>query len=179
MELPNQEKIWTLREKETYKYLGILEAETIKHQEIKEKIQKEYIRRTRKLLETKLSCLNLIKGIRTWAFSVVRYSGLSLKRNRDELKQMGQRTTKLMTMHKVLHPRDDVNWLYAWRKEGGRGLANIEDRLDASTQRLEVCIEKHEGVLITATRNDTDNNMDNRITTWTQKMERNMGVLND
>ena len=30
MELPNQEKIRTLREKATYKYLGILEADTIK-----------------------------------------------------------------------------------------------------------------------------------------------------
>ena len=30
MGLPNQVKIRTLREKETYKYLGILEADTIK-----------------------------------------------------------------------------------------------------------------------------------------------------
>ena len=30
MELPNQEKIKTLGEKETYKYLGILEGDTIK-----------------------------------------------------------------------------------------------------------------------------------------------------
>ena len=30
--------IKTFREKETYKYLGILQAETIKQQEIKEKI---------------------------------------------------------------------------------------------------------------------------------------------
>ena len=30
MELPNQDKIRTLAEKETYKYLGILEADTIK-----------------------------------------------------------------------------------------------------------------------------------------------------
>ena len=30
MELPNQDKIRTLREKETYKFLGILEADTIK-----------------------------------------------------------------------------------------------------------------------------------------------------
>ena len=35
--------------------------------EIKEKIQKEYLRRTRKLPETKLSSRNLIKWINTWA----------------------------------------------------------------------------------------------------------------
>ena len=38
MELPNQDKLRTLGEKETYKYLGILETDTIKQVEIKEKI---------------------------------------------------------------------------------------------------------------------------------------------
>ena len=44
MELPNQDKIRTLEEKETYKYLGLLEADTIKQEEMKEKIKKEYFR---------------------------------------------------------------------------------------------------------------------------------------
>ena len=39
MELPNQDKIRTPAEKETYKYLGILEADTIKQEERKEKIR--------------------------------------------------------------------------------------------------------------------------------------------
>ena len=37
MELPNQDKIRTLGGQETYKYLGILEADTIKQVETKEK----------------------------------------------------------------------------------------------------------------------------------------------
>ena len=60
MELSNQDKIRTLGEKETNKYLGILEADTIKRVEMKGKIQKEYLRRTRKRLETNLSIRNLI-----------------------------------------------------------------------------------------------------------------------
>ena len=40
MELPNQDRIRTLREKENYKYLGILVADTIKQVEIIGKIQK-------------------------------------------------------------------------------------------------------------------------------------------
>ena len=72
MELPNNDKI-TLEENETYKHLGILEADTIKRVEMKDKIRKEYIRRTRKLLETKLSGRNLIKGINTWDVHLVRY----------------------------------------------------------------------------------------------------------
>ena len=75
MELPNPDRIRTLEENETYKYLGILKADTIKQVQMKDMIRKEYLRRTRKLLETKLSSRNLIKGINTWAVPLVRYSG--------------------------------------------------------------------------------------------------------
>ena len=75
MELPNHDRIRTLEENETYKYLGILEAVTIKQVQMKDMIRKEYLRRTQKLLETKLSCRNLIKGINTWAVPLARYSG--------------------------------------------------------------------------------------------------------
>ena len=99
------------------------------------------------------------------------YSGPFLKWTRDELKQMDQITRKLMTMHKALHPRYDVDRLYVPRKEGGRGLASIEDIVDASVQRLEDYIQKPGG-LIKATRNDIDNTMDNRMTiTRKQKWE--------
>ena len=55
IELLNKKKIRILGEKENYKYLGILvEADTIKQVEMDEKIWKEYLRRPRKLLETKL-----------------------------------------------------------------------------------------------------------------------------
>ena len=145
MELLNEDKVRTLAENETYEYLGIWEANTIKQVEMKEKIQKEYIRRTRKLLDTKLSSRNLIKRINTLVVPLVRYSGTFLKWTWDKLKQMDQRTRKLMTMHKALHPRDDVDRLYVSRKEGRRGLASIEDNVDALIRRLEDYIEKHKG----------------------------------
>ena len=68
MELPNEDKIRSLAENKTYKYLGILEADTVKQVQMKDKIQKEHLRRTRKLLETKLSRRNLIKRINTWLY---------------------------------------------------------------------------------------------------------------
>ena len=161
MEQPNQDKIRTLRENETYKYL---EADTINQVEMKGKIQKEYPRRIRKLLETKLSSRNLIKGINTWDIPLVRYPGPFLKWTRDELKEKDQRTRKLMTIHKALHPRDDIDRQYVPRKERERGLASIEDSVDVSIRRLEDYIEKPEGRLITAIRNDTGNTMVNRMT---------------
>ena len=76
-------------------------------------------------------------------------------------------------MHKALHPRDDVDRLYVPRKEGGRGLASIEDTVGASIQRREDFVEKHERGLITAIRNDTDNTIDDRMTkTRKQKWEK-------
>ena len=77
---------------------------------------------------------------------------------------MDQRTRNLMTMHKALHPRDDIDRLYVSRKQGGRGLASIEDSVDALIQRFEDYIQKHDGRLISAIRNDTENTMDNRMT---------------
>ena len=68
----------------------------------------------------------------TWVVSLGRYTGPFLKWTKEEFKQMDQRTRKLMTIHKALHPRDDVDRLYVPRKEGRRGLTSIEDRVDAS-----------------------------------------------
>ena len=50
---------------------------------------------------------------------------------------MDQRTRKPMTTHKALHPRNNVDRLYVSRKEWGRGLASIENSVDAPIQRLE------------------------------------------
>ena len=48
-----------------------------------------------------------------------------------------------MTMHKVLHLRNDVDRLYVLKKKGGRkGLAKIEDSVDASIRGLEDYIKR-------------------------------------
>ena len=150
IKLPNQDKIRKLGEKATYKYLGILEADTMKQGETKEKIKKEYLKITRKLLETKLCSKNLIKGINIWAVSLIRYSGPFLKWTKKEHQQMDLTTSELMTMHEALHPRDDVD------KKGG--LASIEDRVDASIKRLE------DYTVIIVIRNDMDNTKTKRMT---------------
>ena len=95
MELPNQDKIRTLGENDADNYLGISETDTIK--QMKDKIQKEYLRRTRKLIKKKLSCRNLIRGINTWTVILVRYSGPFLKWTREEHKQMDKKKKKKKT----------------------------------------------------------------------------------
>ena len=58
------------------------------------------------------------------------------------------------------------------RKQGGRGLASIEDNVNASIQRLE---EKCGRRLITASRNNTGNTMTNT----TEKTENKNGKKNN
>ena len=60
-----------------------------RHQtETKEKVRKEYLRRKGKFPETKSCSRNLIKGINTWAVSLVRYSGSFLEWTREEITPM-------------------------------------------------------------------------------------------
>ena len=47
-----------------------------------------------------------------------------------------------MTIHKALHPSDDVYRIYVSRKDGGKGLASIEDNVEASIRRLKDYIKK-------------------------------------
>ena len=68
---------------------------------MKEKILKEYLKRTKKFLETKLYRKNLNQEINTLAVPVVSYSRPFLKWTREELQQMDQRR-KVMTMYKYL-----------------------------------------------------------------------------
>ena len=91
----------------------------------------------------------------TWAVQLVRYSGPFLKWTRDEIRQTDKRTSKLMSMHKALHPRNHVEKLYVPRKEGGKEFASIEDSVDTSIQRLDHYIEKHVGGLIIAIKKKT------------------------
>ena len=112
----SRQKIRTLGGKVTYKYSEILVVDAIKRIEMKGKFEKEYLRRTRKLLETQLHCRNLIKDINTWAVLLIRYSRPFLKWTREILQQMDHRTRKPITIYKCLHPRDNRDCTYQEKK---------------------------------------------------------------
>ena len=85
VKLPTGKKIKSLKEYESYRYLGVLEADDLNRSETKEQIKKEYKRRVRKVLEKKLNGHNLLKAINTWAVAVVRYSAPFLDWSKGEL----------------------------------------------------------------------------------------------
>ena len=96
--LPNKTKMKGLKEGDSYKYLGVIQADGTKHG-MKEKVNTEYHRQVRKILKTKLNGGNIITGINTWAISLLRYSAAFLDWPGTELEQMDGRTRKLMAMH--------------------------------------------------------------------------------
>ena len=118
-----------LKEGDSYKYLGVIQADGMKHHGMKEKVKPEYDRRVREVLETKLNGGNIITGINTWAISLLRYSAVFLHWTGAELEQMARRTRKLMTMHQAMNPKSNLVRIYLSRKEGSRGLINVEDRV--------------------------------------------------
>ena len=97
----------------------------------------EYLRRVRKVLETKLNGGNIIKGINKWAVSLLRYSAAFIDWNCTKLTQPHRRTRKLMTMHNALHPKSNVDCLYIPRKGGVRGLEGVEETVKVTNLGLE------------------------------------------
>ena len=71
--MPDGEEFWSLGEDSSYKYLGVLETDQIKQEEMKGKIEAEYFSRVRNVLKSKLNAGNTIKAINTWSVSLVRY----------------------------------------------------------------------------------------------------------
>ena len=135
--LLNKTAMKGLKEGDSYKYLGVIQTDGMKHHEMKEKVKTEYYRRVRKILETKLNGGNIITGINTWAISLLSYSAAFLDWTGTELEQVDRRTRKSITMHWALNPKSDVARIYLYRKEGGRGLTSAEDTVKLAILGLE------------------------------------------
>ena len=120
--LPDGTVIKTLQEGESYKYLGILRADKYLDEKMKLNVSKEYIRRLRKVLKSKLNGGNLVRGVNTWAVSLLRYSAVFVIWRKWELQSIDRKTRKLFTIYGALHPKSDVDRLHICRKEGGGGL---------------------------------------------------------
>ena len=93
---------------------------------MKEKIIKEYKRRLRLVLKSKLNGKNKITAINAWSVSVFRYGAGILQCKKSDLKDVDRKSRKTMTIYGALHLKSDVDRLYVKRKEGGRGLMSVE-----------------------------------------------------
>ena len=74
---------------------------------------------------TELSAKNKIQAIGYLAVPALRYSFGIVNWHQEELQKL-DRKTKLLTIHGQYHPKTDVDRLYVPRKQGGRGLMQLE-----------------------------------------------------
>eukprot|EP00794_Sanderia_malayensis_P001842 gene1842-2074_t len=118
---------------EANKYLGVAEGHGINHASMKEKVRKEYYRRIRLVLKTELNSENRIEALNILAVPVVQYSLNILNWKMDEIRQMGTKTRKLLTSNRMHHRKADVDHLYLPRRNGGRGIINLETAYKTST----------------------------------------------
>ena len=125
IELQNGETMKEM-EQEGYKYLDIVELDKMKENEMKERTIKEYKRRFRLILKSKLNGKNKITAVNTWAVSIFRYGAGIIDWKDSELNSIDRQTRKTLTMYGAMHPKCDVDRLYITIKEEGRGLCSIE-----------------------------------------------------
>ena len=140
IELPDGKVFKSLQEGESYNYLGILEADKFLEEKMKLNVSKEYIRRLRKVLKSKLNGGNLVRGVNACTVSLLRYSATFVSWRKSELEAIDRKTRKLFTIYRALHPKSDVDRLYIPRKEGGRGFISIKDCVELAIRGLEVYV---------------------------------------
>ena len=76
-----------------------MEANGVKHEEMKDQIKKEYIRRVRNILKSKLNGGNIILAFNSRAVSIIRYGAGIISWTKMELEELDRRTRNLMTMY--------------------------------------------------------------------------------
>jgi len=77
-------------------------------------------------LKSELNARNKIIAIGALAVPVLRYSFGIINWRTEEIKKIDRKTRKMLTMYKMHHPKADIDRLYVKRKDGGRGLLQIE-----------------------------------------------------
>ena len=133
--LPSGDKMKDVDE-EGYKYLGVLQKDSLMSAEMKTKVKSEYFRRLSLLLKSELNAGNVVQGINSWAIGIVRYTAGVLDWGKTELKAMDVKTRKTLTLHGAFHRNSDVDRLYLKRKDGGRGLISVVDCVRMEEENL-------------------------------------------
>jgi hypothetical protein len=85
------------------------------------------------ILKSELNTRNKITATGALAVPVLSYTFGIINWRLEEIKQIDRKTRKMLTMYKMHQPKADIERLYVKRKEGGRGLVQVE-----ATYRTEI-----------------------------------------
>lgn len=121
---------------EGFKYLGVLQMDKIKEGKKKDQFTREYKRKLKLVLRSKLIDKNKISGINSWAVAVIRYGVGIIGWSMEELRSLDRATRKIMTTNDVIHPEGDDDSLHVPRAKGVRGLISCESCVRIEESRL-------------------------------------------
>ena len=148
--------IQSLKTQEFYKYLGMDEKNGINDRVMKEKVKREYFSHVKKVLKTQLNSKNKIMAINSLSTPVMMFSFGILPWLKSEIEKLDRKTRKILTMNGMHHPRADVDRLYIKRKDGGRGLLELQSLHQQSILSLAEYIRSENGRLIQMVRKNDD-----------------------
>ena len=104
--------------------------------------------RLRLVLGTDLSAKNKIQGTGSLAVPVLRYSFGTANWCQEEIQKLDRKTREMLTIHGQHHPKADVDHLYVPRKQGGRGLMQLEEAYTVEITKLVEYVDRKEDPLI-------------------------------
>ena len=148
--LNDKQVIQDLDQAETYKYLGMEEAERVQHHKMKVKIRKEYKRRIKLVLKSELNARNKIAAINTLAVPVILYSYGVIDWKLDEIQDVDRMIRKQLCMNWLRAMKADVDRIYLPCQEGGRSLMNFEKEYKATMIALQTYMTNKNNVQIQA-----------------------------
>jgi hypothetical protein len=133
--------------KEAHRYLGIQESYETQHKNKNDKLS-----RFRLVLGTELSAKNTIQAIGSMAVPILRYSFGTVNWQQEELQNLDRKTSKLPTIHGKHRPKADADRLYVPRKQGGRGLMQLEKAYAVEITKLVEYAHRNKDPLIQIVR---------------------------
>jgi len=121
------------------------------------------------ILKSELNARNKITATGALAVPMLRYNFAIINWRTEEIKKIDRKARKMLTMYKIHHPKADIDRLYVKRKEGGRGLVQIEAAYKAEiiniAEYLNTYFEEDQFVNIVKSHESTQPNMNSIIKT--------------
>jgi len=108
-------------------------------------------------LGTELSAKNKIQAIGSLAVPLLRYSFGIVNWHQEELQKLERKTGKVVTIQGQHHAKVDVDRLYVLRKQGGRGLMQLEAAHAVEITKLAEYVDRKEDELIQVVRTHQHN----------------------
>lgn len=143
----NNETLKNMEPTETYKYLGFDQNTSINHTHIKQQLKRKYKQRLTLILKSQLNSKNTFKAINTYAIPVLTYSFGIIKWSNTDLEELNRLNRTKLTQYRKLHPNSCTERITISRKEGGRGLIDIQALHNTQIENLRKYFQNKTGSL--------------------------------